>query len=171
MSFNWLTLSTASQAQLFPWMISKSANALFRFLTTSGWLLPETTLHFFSCTGKTRSSFVNFSPFQRHHYRYFKDTPCTFACQFSRNYPRHFFRGGAFLVSGYAYLFALRIAVSYSIVFRSWDMVCINLSFASREFVCARSTASAQPPRFALHSTFCPIGVDSTLSVSRVVYR
>ena len=35
-----------------PWKISKSANALFRFPTTSGWLLPETTLRFFSCTGK-----------------------------------------------------------------------------------------------------------------------
>jgi len=29
-------------------------------------------------------------------------------------------------------------------VSRTWDLVCINLSFASREFVCARSTASAQ---------------------------
>ena len=31
-----------------------------------------------------------------------------------------------------------------AIVSRTWDLVCINLSFASREFVCARSTASAQ---------------------------
>jgi len=52
MSFNWLTLSTASQAQLFPRMISKSANALFRFLTTSEWLLPETTLRFFPAQGR-----------------------------------------------------------------------------------------------------------------------
>jgi len=46
MSFNWLTRSTASQAQLFPWKISTSANGLFRFPATSGWLLPETTLRF-----------------------------------------------------------------------------------------------------------------------------
>jgi len=30
-----------------------------------------------------------------------------------------------------------------AIVFRTWGLVCINLSFASREFVCARSTAFA----------------------------
>jgi len=35
---------------------------------------------FFSCTGKTRSSLVNFSPSQRHHYRSFNDTSCTFPC-------------------------------------------------------------------------------------------
>jgi len=80
MSFNWLTRSTSSQAQLFPWKISKSANAVFRFPTTGGWLLPETTMHFFSCIGKTRSSLVNFSPSQLHHYRSFNDTSCTFPC-------------------------------------------------------------------------------------------
>jgi len=36
-------------------------------------------------------------------------------------------------------------AVSYSrLYFRTWGLVCIKLSFASREFVCARSTAFAQ---------------------------
>ena len=30
-----------------------------------------------------------------------------------------------------------------AIVSRTWDLVCINLSFASRDFVCARSTVSA----------------------------
>jgi len=29
--------------------------------------------------------------------------PCFFACQFSRNYPRQFFRGGAFLHSGFTF--------------------------------------------------------------------
>jgi len=42
-----------------------------------------------------------------------------------------------------------------AIVFRTWDLVCINLSFASKEFVCARSTEFAQSPRLALHSKFC----------------
>ena len=70
-----------------------------------------------------------FSPFQRHHYRSLNDIsftfPCNihalllfssfcltfplrndhsrvfFACQFSRNYSRQFFRGGAFLYSGF----------------------------------------------------------------------
>jgi len=78
MSFNWLTRSTASQAQLFLWKISKSANALFRFPTTSGWRLPEKTLRFLTYTGKSRSSLVNFSQFQRHHYRSLNDTSCTF---------------------------------------------------------------------------------------------
>ena len=31
-----------------------------------------------------------------------------------------------------------------AIVFRTWGLVCSNLSFASREFVCARSTAFVQ---------------------------
>jgi len=31
-----------------------------------------------------------------------------------------------------------------AIIFRTWDLVCINLSFASRQFLCARSTAFAQ---------------------------
>jgi len=53
------------------------------------------------------------------------------------------------------------------IVFRSWDLVCINLSFASREFVCARSTALAKWPRYALLSKF--FGMDTTLSESRVL--
>ena len=35
---------------------------------------------FFFCTGKTRSSLVNFSPSHRHHYRSFNDTSCTFPC-------------------------------------------------------------------------------------------
>jgi len=54
-----------------------------------------------------------------------------------------------------------------AIVSRTWDLVCINLSFASRDFVCARSTASAQCFDHALHSVLS-IGVDTTLSVSRV---
>jgi len=64
MSFNWLIHSTASQAQLFPWKISKSTNALFRFPTTSGWLLPETTLRFFfTCTGSHAPSSLTSSRF------------------------------------------------------------------------------------------------------------
>jgi len=55
-----------------------------------------------------------------------------------------------------------------AIVFRTWDLVCINLSFASRGFVCARSTAFAQSPRFALHSVLS-IGVDITFSESSFV--
>ena len=31
-----------------------------------------------------------------------------------------------------------------AVVSRTWDLVCINLSFASRDFVCARSTATSQ---------------------------
>jgi len=58
----------------------KVSERIFRFPTTSGWLLHGTTLRFFSCTGKTRSSLVNFSPSQRHHYRCFNDTSCTFPC-------------------------------------------------------------------------------------------
>jgi len=57
----------------------KVSERIFRFPTASGWLLPETTLRFFTCTGKSRSSLVDFSSFQRHHYRSFDDTflhPC-----------------------------------------------------------------------------------------------
>jgi len=68
--------------------------------------------------------------------------PCFFACQFSRNYPRQFFRGGhsyivdlTFRITNWSFLLAT--------VSRTWDLVCINLSFASRDFVCARSTPSA----------------------------
>jgi len=63
MSFHWLTRSTASQAQLFPWKISKSANALFRFPTTSGWRPPETTLRFLTYTGKSSSSLLTSTRF------------------------------------------------------------------------------------------------------------
>ena len=70
--------SVASTA--FPWKISKSANVFFRFPTTSGWLLPETTLCFRAYRGKSLFSLVNFSPFQRHHYRSFNGTSCTFPC-------------------------------------------------------------------------------------------
>jgi len=58
----------------------KVSERIFRFPTTSGWLLPETTLRFLNSTGKSRSSLVNFSPSQRHHYRSFNDTSCTFPC-------------------------------------------------------------------------------------------
>jgi len=34
----------------------------------------------FTCTGKSCSSLVNFSSFQRHHYRSLIDTSCTFPC-------------------------------------------------------------------------------------------
>jgi len=45
-----------------------------------------------------------------------------------------------------------------AIVFRTWGLVCINLSFGSREFVCARSTAFAHDPDS--HSIlFCPPGL------------
>ena len=56
----------------------KFSERIFRFPTTSGWLLPETTLRFLNSTGKSRSSLVNFSPSQRHHYRSFNNTSCTF---------------------------------------------------------------------------------------------
>jgi len=229
---------------IFPWKISKSANALFRFSTTSGWLLPETTLSFFpSCTGKTHSSLVNFSPSQHHHYCSFNDTSCTSPCNLDalplfspfcltfffrmtvpepnefrqldtfphlcnctpklppqRPHPAplafhrvahpwlflhcqllntlfaslivlflpfsvsvvlclliyciflhvssretihtNFFRGG----HSYTADLPFRITTCrflLAIVFRTWGLVCINLSFASREFVCARSTTFA----------------------------
>jgi len=57
------------------------------------------------------------------------------------------------------------------IVFHTWDPVCINLSFASREFVCARSTAFVQQPRFALCSKFCPFRRGRHVSESRVLYH
>jgi len=41
----------------------KSANALFRFPTTSGWRLPETTLCFLTYTGKSRSYLVTSARF------------------------------------------------------------------------------------------------------------
>jgi len=58
-----------------------------------------------------------------------------------------------------------------AIIFRTWDLVCINLSFASREFVCARSTAFAQSPRLRIAFEVLSIGVDTTLWESRVLYR
>ena len=42
---------------------AKSANALFRFPTTSGWHLPETTPRFLTYTGKSRSSLVTSARF------------------------------------------------------------------------------------------------------------
>jgi len=42
-----------------------------------------------------------------------------------------------------------------AIVFRTWSLVCINFSFASREFVCARSTAFAHDPD-SHGIRFCP---------------
>ena len=223
---------------------------------------------FFSCTGTTRSSLVNFSPFQRHHYRYFKDTSCTFpcnlealplfflfcltflfgmsvpesnefrqldtfshlrnctpkltpqpascaplafhrvahprlflrhqllhtlfaslivvflpfslsvvlcllvyrvffACQFSRNYPRQFFVGEL----SYIVVLTFRITTCrflLAIVFRKWGLVCINLSFASKEFMCARSTAFAHD--FDSHCIrFCPSRGHHGLRESRCV--
>ena len=69
--------------------------------------------------------------------------PCFFACQTSRNYPRQFFRGG------YSYIVDLPFRIItcrflHAVVSRTWDLVCINLWFASRDFVCARSTATSQ---------------------------
>jgi len=52
-----------------------------------------------------------------------------------------------------------------AIVSHTWDLVCINLSFASKDFVCPRNNLD-----YTLHSVFS-IGVDTTLSESRVVYR
>ena len=77
---NWLTRSTASQAHLFHWKISKSANALFRFPTTSGWLLPETTLRFLFLHREDTLLPRHFSPFQRHHYRSLNDISWTCPC-------------------------------------------------------------------------------------------
>ena len=37
-----------------------------------------------------------------------------------------------------------------AVVSRTWDLICINLSFASRDFACARSTASTQSPRLCI---------------------
>ena len=37
-----------------------------------------------------------------------------------------------------------------AVVSRTRDLVCINLSFASRDFVCARSTATSQQPRLRI---------------------
>jgi len=258
MSFNWLTRSTASKAQLFPWKISKSANTLFRFPTTSGWRLPETTLRFLTYTGKSRSSLVTSARFNvittalsttlpalscetytsclcfslfasqflfgmtipepnefrqldtfprlrnctpklpcilhppcffcgrsplvvfepstaaytfRFTYRtvfavfcvccfVFARMPCFFACQFSQNYPCHFFRGG------HSYIVDLPFRITtcrflLAIVSRSWDLVCINLPFASRDFVCPLMTSiriirfcpSAWTPRFQRESS------------------
>jgi len=56
-----------------------------------------------------------------------------------------------------------------AIVFRTWGLDCINLSFASKEFVCARSTALAHD----LDSngiSVLSIGVDTTLC-TRVHWR
>ena len=258
MSFNWLTRSTASQAQLLPWKISKSANALFRFPTASGWRLPETTLRFLTYTGKSRSSLVTsarfdvittalsttlpalsretytpclcFSLFASHflfrmtipesiEFRQFDTFPrlrnCTpklpcilhppwffvdahpwlflrlqllhtlfasltvlflpfsvsvvlcllvyrvfFACQFSRNYPRQFFRGGHSYIVDLTFRI-LTCPFLLAVVSRTWDLVCINLSFASRDFVCPLMTSiriirfcpSAWTPRFQRESS------------------
>jgi len=86
--------------------------------------------------------------------------PCFYACQFSRNYPRQFFRGGAFLYSGFTFPHCdLPLPTQYCIPYvRS---VCINLSFASRDFVCPHMTSiriirfcpSAWTPRFQSESS------------------
>jgi len=43
-----------------------------------------------------------------------------------------------------------------AIVFHTWGLVCVNLSFASREFVCARSTAFAHHLDSHCAFRFCP---------------
>ena len=58
-----------------------------------------------------------------------------------------------------------------AIIFRTWGLVCINSSFVSREFVCVRSTAFKIWPRFCIPFENFTIGVDTTLLVSRVLYR
>ena len=58
-----------------------------------------------------------------------------------------------------------------AIVFRTWGLVCINLSFASREFVCARSTAFAHDLDSHCAFSVLSIDVNTTLWESRVVYR
>jgi len=67
-----------------------------------------------------------------------------------------------------------------AVVFRAWNLVWINLSFAWRESVCARSTAFAKWPRHALLSKisawtprfqwveFCIASARTTLAVSAV---
>ena len=57
--------------------------------------------------------------------------PCFFACQFSRNYPRHFFHGE------HSYIVDLRFRITncrflHAILFRTWGLVCMNLSFVSK---------------------------------------
>jgi len=66
-----------------------------------------------------------------------------------------------------------------AIASRTWDLVYINLSFASRDFVCARSTASTQSPRLRMafgfvhrrghhtfrESSFCIASARTTLAV------
>jgi len=56
-----------------------------------------------------------------------------------------------------------------AIVFRTRGLVCINLSFASRDFVCVRYTGFAHDLDSHCISVLS-IGVDTTLSVSRVLY-
>jgi len=90
--------------------------------------------------------------------------PCFFACQFSRNYPRQFFRGGhSYIVDSpflhYDFPFPTRYCIPYV---RSG---LYHLSFASRDFLWAPNNLD-----YALHSVFS-IGVDTTLSESWVVYR
>ena len=62
-----------------------------------------------------------------------------------------------------------------AIVFRTWGLVCINLSFASTEFVCARSThvtfefcPSGWTPRFRESSCSFLLRMPYTLAVSAI---
>jgi len=90
------------------------------------------------------------------------------------NYPRQFFRGG----DSYRVYLPFRIITCrclLAVVFRTWDLVCINLSFASRDYVCPRMTSiciirfcpSAWTPRFQ-RAELCIASARTTLAVSAV---
>jgi len=96
-----------------------------------------------------------------------------FACQFSRNYPRQFFRGGACLYSGFNFShsdlpFPTRCCIPYV---RSG---LYQLVIRVKGFRVCCVQAPLQPRNnldYALHYSVLSIGVDTTLSGSRVLYR
>ena len=65
-------------------------------------------------------------------------------------------------------LFALRIAVSYSLLYPVREIWFVSTCHLRQGNSCVRAPLR---PRFALHFSVLSIGVDTTLSESRVVYR
>jgi len=88
--------------------------------------------------------------------------PCFFACQFSRNYPRQFFREEAFLYSEFNFShsdlpFPTRCCIPY-------------VRSGLYQLVIRVKGFRVSAHDLDLHSVLS-IGVDTTLSESRVVYR
>jgi len=91
------------------------------------------------------------------------------ACRFSRNYPRQFFRGEhSFL---WIYLFALRLAVSYSLLCSVREVWFVSTCHLRQGNSSVRAPLRLRMTSIRIAFSVLSIVVDTTLRESRVVYR